>query len=685
MLLLPVIILAQEPVMSETEQQLENLTAANEDNETEDDSYLQQLQRFKNTPLNLNAASAEDLRELLFLSDYQIAQFIQYKLLLGPLNSLYEMQAIPGWDIGTIKKILPFVTIEKTVPLPTALKQRLRHGDNTLLYRYSQVLEKSRGYRLPKLAGTNFYVGERDRHFLRFNYNYKNVLSWGLVADKDAGESFFRNKKPKGFDFYSFHFYARNIGKIKTLAIGDFSVNMGQGLLQWQSLAFRKSAAVLAIKRQAAVFRPYNSPAEYNFHRGVAITAALKKWEWSVFASRKKISANINADTLSGNDWFSSILAGGYHRTAAELLDRNSITQLAAGGVLRYQSGNARFSFNTIHHWFSNSFIREPLPYNLYTIKGKNLHNYSVDYNYTFKNIHFFGETAIDGNRSLATVNGALISLDAKAEMSLLYRNINKAYQSLNGDAFTESSVPVNEKGIYAAISLRPTTFLRLDAYADFYRFPWLKYRIDAPSSGKDFLAQLTYLPSKQIEVYLRYRTETRQQNKVSNTLVNPVVAFLPKHSLRWQNSISLNPGLILRSRVELLWYNKEAESAEEGFLLFADAFYRPTQQKWAANFRLQFFETASYNSRIYAYENDVLYGFSIPAFYDRGVRYYLNFNAKDFSFLSKRTKKRHHEWAVWLKWAQTVYSGKNAIGSGLDELTGNTKSELRLQGILSF
>lgn len=685
MLLLPVVILAQEPVMSETEQQLENLTAANEDNETEDDSYLQQLQRFKRNPLNLNTASANDLRELLLLSDYQIAQFIQYKLLLGPLSSLYELQAVPGWDIATIKKILPFITIEKMVALPAGLQQRLRSGDYTLLYRYSQVLEKAKGYRLPKLGGTNFYMGERDRHFLRFNYHYKNLLSWGFVADKDAGESFFRNKKPKGFDFYSFHFYVRNIGKLKTLAIGDFSVNMGQGLLQWQSLAFKKSAAVLAIKRQAAVLRPYNSPAEYNFHRGVAMTAAFKKWEWSVFASRKKISANINADTLSGNDWFSSILTGGYHRTAAELLDRNSITQLAVGGVLRYESGNARLSFNTIHHRFSNPFIREPLPYNLYAIKGKALHNYSVDYNYTFKNIHFFGETAIDGNRSWATVNGALISLDAKAEMALLYRNINKAYQSFNGDAFTESSVPMNEKGFYAAVSLHPTTFLRLDAYADFYQFPWLKYRIDAPSSGKDFLVQFTYLPSKQIEVYLRYRTETKQQNNASNTLVNPVVAFLPKHSLRWQNSISVNPGLILRTRAELLWFNSVAESAEEGFLLFADAFYRPPQKKWAANFRLQFFETGGYNSRIYAYENDVLYGFSIPAFYDHGVRYYLNFNAKDLSFFSNKPKKRHYEWDLWLKWAQTVYSGKSTIGSGLDEVRGNNKSELRLQGILSF
>lgn len=684
-MLLPLFVLAQEPVLPATEQQLENLAAANDDTETEDDSYLQQLQRYKKQPLNLNTIKTEDLKELLVLSDYQIIQFINYRNLLGPFKTVYELQAVPGWDVATIKKIIAFVTINSAIDLPVTLMQRLRGGNYNFLYRYSQVLEKAKGYQVPKLLGTNFYLGERDRHFLRFNYNYKNLLTWGFVADKDAGESFFRNKNTKGFDFYSFHFYARNLGKIKTLAIGDFSVNMGQGLLQWQSLAFKKSAAVLAIKRQASVFRPYNSPAEYNFHRGVAITAGYKKWEWSVFGSYKKISANLNIDSLSGNDWVSSLLTGGYHRTLSELADRNSITQVAAGGVLRYQSGNALFSLNTIHHGFSNPFIKEPVPYNLYAFNGQRLHNYSVDYNYTIKNIHFFGETAIDHNKSIATVNGVLISLDAKADMGFLYRNINKAYQSLNGDAFTESSLPTNEKGFYTAISLHPLHSIKIDAYADFYQFPWLKYRIDGPSSGKDFLVQLTYIPSKQTEVYIRYRNEARQQNTFANTQVNPVVALLPKQSLRWQNSISINSRLILRSRAEMLWYNKGAKASEDGYLIFADAFYKSGLKNWAANFRLQFFETASYNSRVYAYETDVLYGFSIPAFYDQGLRYYLNFNIKDLKIFRHPIKKENYEWAFWFKWAQTIYRGKGDIGSGLDEIKGNRRTELRIQTIFSF
>ena len=127
-----------------------------------------------------------------------------------------------------------------------------------------------------------------------------------------------------------------------------------------------------------------------------------------------------------------------------------------------------------------------------------------------------------------------------------------------------------------------------------------------------------------------------------------------------------------MRSRVELLWYdnkNDNAANAEKGFLSFLDFLYKPLLAPYSAVLRLQYFETDSYNSRIYAYENDVLYSYSIPAFYDKGFRYYLTLNYD----LNKRI-------SLWLRWAQTIYRDKAIIGSGLDEIKGNKKSEIKLQ-----
>ena len=58
-----------------TEQQLENLADADQ-TETEDDSYIIQLQYFRRHPLNLNEAEPNELKELFFLSDLQIDNLI---------------------------------------------------------------------------------------------------------------------------------------------------------------------------------------------------------------------------------------------------------------------------------------------------------------------------------------------------------------------------------------------------------------------------------------------------------------------------------------------------------------------------------------------------------------------------------------------------------------------------------
>ena len=101
---------AQETPTSEEE--LENLVNSTQ-SETEDDSYTQQLEYYLKHPLNLNIATEKNLKELQVLSGLQIANFLSYRKLLGKISSIYELQAIPAWDISTINKILPFVIVKE--------------------------------------------------------------------------------------------------------------------------------------------------------------------------------------------------------------------------------------------------------------------------------------------------------------------------------------------------------------------------------------------------------------------------------------------------------------------------------------------------------------------------------------------------------------------------------------------
>lgn len=673
---LPVNILAQQPAAppATTEQQLEAVTENNADVETEDDSFIQTMRQFLKDPLNLNYADVATLTALNIFSPIQLQNLISYRNLFGNLISIYELQAVPGFDIALIERIRPYITVSVYQNVISSIGERLTNGINTILVRATQVPEKQKGFRLSSATTTNYYPGTAQRLFMRYKYQFKNLLQFGITGEKDAGEQFFKGTQRAGFDFYSAHLFARDIGIIKSLALGDFTINLGQGLTQWQSLAFKKSADVTNIKRQLAVLRPYNSAGEINFHRGIGITIAKNNFEATGFISYKKVDANFIADTLSNEDFISSFQTSGMHRTKSETADKGVQRQFAAGGNVAYNTGRLHIGINGVQYHFKLPLKKSVEPYNLYAISGNNFGNYSADYSYTFRNIHWFGEMAFTSRLDKAFVNGVLISADPKVDLSLLYRNISKSYQSLYTNAFTESTYPNNEQGLYGGISLRPNTAWRIDAYADFYKFPWLKYLVDAPTTGTDYLLQANYKPNRQLEMYLRYRTETKAKNyDPGNATLTPVVPK-PKQNIRSHISYKINKMLTLRNRVEMSWYDKKGGGAQNGFLIYADAVIKPMMKKYAGSLRLQYFETDGYDSRLYAYENDVLYSFSIPVFYDIGFRYYLNFN---YDVSKKLT--------VWVRWAQTIYKGKTAIGSGLDEIQGNKKSEIKLQAEYQF
>lgn len=529
-----------------TEQQMENLTDEDQA-ETEDDSYLQQLEQFRKNPVNLNLADAAELKELRIITDLQIDNLLSYRRLFGKLINIYELQAVPSWDVTTIRKLLPFTTITSSLSVKEDFSQRIKDGDHSLLLRVSQVLEKSKGF--DKSTPGTKYNGSPQRVFFRYRYTYKNLLQFGIVADKDAGEQFFRGAQSKGFDFYSFHLFARKIGIIEALAIGDFTVNLGQGLIQWQSLAFKKSSDVMGIKRQSPVLRPYNSAGEFNFHRGAGITIKKGNIEATAFASLRKISANLASDTLNNEDYITSFLTSGYNRTNSEIADRNSLQQTVFGGNIKYRGRRWHIGFNGIYYKFSKPVNKADDPYNRYAISGTSWYNFSADYSYTYRNIHFFGEAAADKNFNKAFVNGLLISVDPRVDLSILYRKIDKGYQALNANAFTENTFPNNENGFYAGISIRPADAWRVDAYCDMYKFPWLKYLVDAPSFGKDFLVQLTYTPNKQTEIYTRYRNENKQGNQSDNITVTNFLVQLPRQNWRMQISYKISSAITLRNR----------------------------------------------------------------------------------------------------------------------------------------
>ena len=159
-------VIAQE-IPTATEQQLENLADVTE-TETEDDSYWQGMEYYRRHPVNLNTADETELKELRLLNDLQISNFIIYRRLLGKVISLYELQAIPSWDVPVIRKLLPFITIHSPATKDDFI-QRFKGGEHIFLVWVSQVLERSAGFDTGSSA--NKYLGSPQRVFVRFLYN----------------------------------------------------------------------------------------------------------------------------------------------------------------------------------------------------------------------------------------------------------------------------------------------------------------------------------------------------------------------------------------------------------------------------------------------------------------------------------------------------------------------------------
>jgi hypothetical protein len=641
-------------------------------------NYLQDHQ------LELNRSTREDFQQLVdlgIITELQARSISEYRESLGDFISIYELQAVPYLSIDDIYRILPFLRINNNID-QYQLNPRfvLTKGNWMMLTRVQQILEKQKGYLPPETPASSRYLGSQQGIYNRFRYNYANRFGYGATMQKDPGEEFFRGTQSKGFDFYSAHAYYRGKRFVKYAVIGDYQLRTGQGLLLGNGIGGRKSPYVLMVKKGGQTIRPYTSVNEFLFFRGGAATLNLRPFELTVFYSQKKIDANLESvtDTITdetGNTFITSFGGDGFHRTLNEVAQKHAINQTTYGGHLEYKYKKLALGATALHTSFSAELNRREYVYNQFQFNNADrLSNASVDYTYQLRNMLFFGEVAMSSNGGKATLNGLLMSLSQKADLALVYRNYDRNFQSLYPNAFGESVRPENEKGLYVALSIRIKPTLILDLYSDWYRIPWLAFQLDAPSVGTDYFSRLTYRPNKRLELYAQYRSETKQRN---SSLTNKLDYLInnTRSGLRLNMTYKASKSFTLRARAEWSSFNnQDLDKPQRGFIVYQDVIYKQMAVPISFTFRYLLFNVDDFNARIYVYENDVLYAYSIPAFQNRGSRYYL---------VARYTLSRNLD--VYARYAQTIFDNVSIIGSGLEEINGNSRSEIKLSVRLKF
>lgn len=641
-------------------------------------TIFEELDFYRENPLNLNEVTEGQLQDLNLLSDIQILEFFNYRRTAGEFISIYELQAIPSFDLLTIRRLLPFVQVGGDLDdYQTPIWQMLTEGRNELYLRWARILEEQRGYTpLGEGETGSRYLGDPNQFYMRYKHAYSNRLSFGFTAEKDRGEEFFKGSNPYGFDFYSVHLFLKDYSRhIKAVALGDFAVSFGQGLILYSGFGYGKSSLVMNIKRTSRTLRPYTSVNESLFQRGGGVTLAFgDHLEVTALGSHRRRSANLlEADTTDLEDEIrraSSLDLDGLHRTPNEIADEGAIGQTTIGGQAKWSNRYGHIALNGLYEELDAELSQfRPTPNNQFDFTGSSLYNISLDYSFIFQNFNFFGETARSSNGAVATVNGLLMGLDRKVDLAVLVRHYPRNYQALNANAFGESFGAQNETGLYLGLEVRPHKSWRLSTYFDTWRHPWLRFNVDAPSTGYEYRARLTYFKKRDLEVYLEVREEHKAQN--IDKIEGKNNFTLDRHIFQTRLHIAkkVTKALELRSRIDVGYTDNDINNRQSGFALYQDVLYRPASFPFSFTARYSLFDTDGFQSRFYSYENNLLYTFSIPAYYNRGSRFYFNLRYRGIRNLT-----------IEGRFAQTFWKNQSTFGSGNERIEGQTRSSVSAQ-----
>ncbi len=681
-LLLHTVALAQQPPQKEIDLEsfIERLFPVQDEDLDYESIYEVLLQLYLN-PMDINKANAEALAASYLLDPNQISNLISYRTKFGPLISLYELQAVPDFDLNTIENILPFLTLgagESTQTRP--LWHRIVSEEQAyLLFRHRRTWETRKGFTPADTSSTgrisSRYLGDPNEFYVRFRIQHTRDFSLGFTLDKDPGEQFIWDSKTAryGFNFFSFHFTKYYTGKWKTIALGDFQAQFGQGLVFGAGYSLGKGAeTVPTIRRSSVGILPYTAALEFGFFRGAGLTYQSGNWQSSLitsFAPRDGRAGNA-LDTLSTEDiTISSFNQSGLHRTSSELSTKNQFRELSLGGNVQYSSNSGKFQTgsNLLYTRFNHPWVKNATLYNQYDFAGQSNTVGSLYLNYNWKNFFLFGESAISQSGGKGQVLGFVSSLSRQVDFSLLWRKYDKNFHSFYANAFAESTRPANEQGVYAGIQIKPISKWKLNAYYDFFRFPWFRYRVYAPSKGYEWLARVTYQPSRNLTAFFQIREEQKDRNLSDSGepslpyLVRPINKINGLISLEYQ----VSKDFFFRSRV-LFSRVDHNDLKPTGFMILQDA--QHSFGKLRITGRLALFDTDDYDTRIYAFENNVLWTFSIPAFAGQGMRYYL---LSQYQFNSQIT--------AYFRFSKTSYTDREKISSGLQEINGSKQTETTL------
>ena len=600
---------------------------------------IEYLENLADNPVVINKASPAEMENLPFLTPFMISSLIDYRKEFGDILSLDELSFVPGFDKHTAEKLKYFIRLSSNdSPPPVSMRSLIKDSKSQLLFRFNNTLERQKGYtpvtaeewsRNPNCR----YLSFPGRIYFQYKYEYPGRIKFSMTSERDAGEI--------GADWLGASLSFEMAGPFQRIIIGDYSARFGQGLVLWNSFSITSLREPSSLKKNESGVVPYSSTDENRSFRGVAANAQVGNLNLTLFYSTRNIDARIY------NGGYTSLLVTGLHNTTATLERKRSLGVSLAGENLSYVATNFRIGQTLAVYWFGMPYTgKDSLLLTRASKFGSTGANMSVDGYAVFGRIRLFGETAIDIGGAFAAVAGALWSPSGSAEFSVQYRNYSRDYVSPFGGAYSSGGKIQGETGI--SVGAKWNTYKKWILRSS---LEWLP----SEKTGK-IVAEAEYLSESILNGYLRF---TKRDNGESIRL-----------NILWQISRMFE----LNTRGEVTHSSEGELKRKIGGMFFGEFIYSSLSGKLGASFRVAPFFIPDWKLRIYTYERDVLYGFSVPALSGKGIRWYANLRLEACRWLT-----------VWFKFAQTGFFDRDRTGEGLDEISGPSKSDYKLEIRIKF
>ncbi len=625
----------------------ETMTAEDMEAADWEDTY-DMLCELEQQPLNLNTATREELEALPFLSARQVEDIMEYLYRYGPMKSMNELRMIKTLDPTQTEllRYFTFVEDERVEPGFPRLSDILKYGRHETMANVRVPFYQRKG-------DENGYIGYPYRHWLRYNMSYGDYVKAGFVGSQDAGEPFFADKNKAGYDFYSYYLQIRKLERIDNAVVGKYKLSTGMGLVLNNSFGLGKLAMLQQLGRNTNTVRPHSSRSQSGFFEGAAATVSLSaQWRLTAFLSYRPLDATLNDDGT-----ISTIVTGGYHRTPTEMEKKNNSHATDAGTHIGYRQGGLHAGATVLYTHLDRQLCPNTKTlYRRYNAQGSNFVNVSADYGYLHPRFALNGETAVNRDGALATINSLSLQAADGMTVMLLQRFFSYRYTALYARTMTEGGHVQNESAIYIGATWKPRPDLQLQAYTDYAYFAWARYQVSQASHAWDNLLSATYSRGTWT-LTGRYRLHLRQRDNETKTALTDYTEH--------RGRLSLTQG---SARLTATTQADAVSTGDDWGYMLSETVGRQWH-KLKASAGCGYFNTTGYASRLYVYERSPLYAFSFPAYYGEGMRLMLMVQSAPVSRLT-----------LTAKLGLTRYFDRSTIGTGLQLIDSPMQTDLDLQ-----